>query len=58
MEGFWELSLHLYDMAAGWLILEEAGGRVTDFSGGTAHLPGQLVATNGLIHEALLKYFT
>jgi len=58
LEGFWELNLHLYDMAAGMLILKEAGGRITDFSGSTGHLPSQLVATNGLIHEELLTYLT
>jgi myo-inositol-1(or 4)-monophosphatase len=58
LEGFWELNLNLYDMAAGLLILTEAGGRVTDFSGDTGKLPGQLVATNGLIHNELLTYLT
>ena len=58
LEGFWELNLNLYDMAAGMLILREAGGRVTDFSGDTRDMPGQLVATNGLIHEELLTYLT
>ncbi|MCP4454631.1 MAG: inositol monophosphatase [Planctomycetes bacterium] len=58
LEGFWELNLNLYDMAAGMLILREAGGRVTDFSGDTRDMPGQLVATNGLIHEELLGYLT
>jgi fructose-1,6-bisphosphatase/inositol monophosphatase family enzyme len=45
-------------MAAGMLILREAGGRVTDFSGDTRDMPGQLVATNGLIHEELLGYLS
>ena len=58
MEGFWELNLNLYDMAAGMLILKEAGGCVTDFTGQTEHLPGQLVATNGLIHQELLSYLS
>ena len=58
LEGFWELNLNLYDMAAGLLILTEAGGCVTDFAGDTQKLPGQLVATNGLIHEELLTYLT
>ncbi len=58
LEGFWELNLNLYDMAAGLLILQEAGGRVTDFAGDTKKLPGQLVATNGLIHNELLTYLT
>jgi len=54
LEGFWELNLKVYDVAAGRLILTEAGGKVTDFSGRKDKLPGQLVGTNGLIHAALL----
>jgi myo-inositol-1(or 4)-monophosphatase len=54
MEGFWELALHTYDIAAGLLILEEAGGRLTDFSGSKGKIPQELVATNGVIHEQLL----
>ncbi|MBF8302212.1 MAG: suhB, partial [Candidatus Dadabacteria bacterium] len=34
-DGFWELGLHSWDTAAGSLILKEAGGRITDFSGGS-----------------------
>lgn len=55
LEGFWELNLNLYDIAAGWLILEEAGGRLTDFSGGTRLIPQETVATNGLIHDDLIR---
>jgi myo-inositol-1(or 4)-monophosphatase len=55
LEGFWELNLNLYDIAAGWLILEEAGGRLTDFSGGTGLIPQETVATNGLIHDDLIR---
>ena len=54
LEGFWELNLKIYDMAAGGLILSEAGGRITDFSGGRDRLPHQILATNGLIHDQLL----
>lgn len=55
LEGFWELNLKIYDIAAGMLILSEAGGRITDFSGGQDRLPRQIVATNGLIHDQLLE---
>lgn len=55
-DGFWEHNLNAWDSAAGYLIVEEAGGRVTDFDG-HAYSPYQkeLVATNGLIHDDLLK---
>lgn len=53
-DGFWESNLSPWDIAAGYLIMREAGGNVTDFSGnqGTA-LDKETLATNGLIHEAL-----
>jgi myo-inositol-1(or 4)-monophosphatase len=49
------LNLHIYDVAAGVLILTEAGGKITDFSNGTDNLYGQIVATNGHIHDQLLS---
>jgi myo-inositol-1(or 4)-monophosphatase len=54
-DGFWEVKLNPWDMAAGVVILREAGGMVTDFSGNThsIHQP-ELVASNGRIHEAML----
>jgi myo-inositol-1(or 4)-monophosphatase len=54
-EGFWEIKLHPWDCAAGYLIVREAGGRVTNFSGeqGLIYEP-ECVATNGLIHDAML----
>ncbi len=54
LEGFWELNLKPYDIAAGELIVSEAGGRVTDFAGDAAGLPGELIATNGKIHDAMI----
>lgn len=54
-EGFWELNLKLYDIAAGALIVSEAGGRVTDFAGGVTGLPGEMIATNGRIHDEILS---
>lgn len=55
-DGFWEVRLNPWDMAAGSVILGEAGGTVTDFSGAwlSIHQP-QLVASNGRIHEAMLQ---
>lgn len=52
LDGFWELTLSSWDIAAGVLLIEEAGGRVTDFFGGNTYLEsGHLIATNGLLHE-------
>ena len=54
-DGFWEGGLHAWDMAAAMVVVEEGGGRVTDYVGGVPDLDGrQLVATNGAIHEAML----
>ena len=55
LEGFWELNLNIYDVAAGILILTEAGGRISDFSNGTENFYGQIVATNGHVHDQLLS---
>jgi myo-inositol-1(or 4)-monophosphatase len=53
-DGFWELHLEAHDVAAGALLVREAGGRVTDFSGGEDWLLGRtIVATNGPLHEAV-----
>ncbi len=54
-DGFWELKLKPWDVAAGALIVAEAGGRVTDFEGRpfTLAAPG-VVATNGLIHDPIV----
>lgn len=55
LDGFWERFLSPWDIAAGALIVEEAGGRVTDFSGGPFDARGrEVVASNGLIHQHLL----
>ena len=54
-DGFYEHKLQAWDSAAGFLILEEAGGKVTDFKG-DRYSPYQphICATNGKIHDALL----
>jgi myo-inositol-1(or 4)-monophosphatase len=56
-DGFYEHKLQAWDSAAGFLIVEEAGGRVSDFSG-KKYSPYQphIVATNGKIHDELLKW--
>jgi myo-inositol-1(or 4)-monophosphatase len=56
LDGFWELKLHAWDTAAGSLIVREAGGAVTDFSGETFSIWGEeTLASNGLIHQEMLE---
>jgi myo-inositol-1(or 4)-monophosphatase len=58
MDAFWEFNLNPWDTAAGILLVEEAGGRVTDFAGGRFQLKSdEILATNGLIHEELIGFF-
>jgi myo-inositol-1(or 4)-monophosphatase len=55
LDGFWEQSLHPWDVAAGALIIQEAGGVVTDLAGGPySSRTGNLIATNGHIHGAMV----
>ena len=57
-DGFWEFNLNPWDTAAGVLIVEEAGGRVTRFDNSPFQLDSrETLATNGLIHDALLREF-
>jgi myo-inositol-1(or 4)-monophosphatase len=54
-DGFWEVKLNPWDMAAGSVLVQEAGGKLTDFSGQKLSIYGQeLVASNGQIHHAML----
>ncbi len=55
LEGYWELYMNSWDIAAGMCVLEEAGGTVTDYFGGTCRPENpDIVASNGLIHGQLL----
>jgi myo-inositol-1(or 4)-monophosphatase len=55
-DGFYETSLNPWDIAAGVVLMREAGGHVTDFDGGGDFiLKGQVLATNGFLHEPLLS---
>ncbi len=55
-DAYWELYLAPYDVAAGAVILQEAGGRVTDLDGGGDWLfGGQILASNGAIHADTLR---
>lgn len=56
MDGFWEMSLAPWDMAAGALLIREAGGAVTDFQGGPRFLQtGHVMAGNPAIHGKLAR---
>jgi myo-inositol-1(or 4)-monophosphatase len=55
-DGYWELALSPWDVAAGALLVREAGGRVTDACGGEDWLHGgSIVATNGSVHDSVLS---
>jgi myo-inositol-1(or 4)-monophosphatase len=54
-DGFFELSLNAWDVAAGALLIEEAGGVVTDWNGGDGYLAGDILAGSPLVHAALLE---
>ena len=56
LDGFWEFGLHPWDMAAGVLLIREAGGLVSDTSGGDDFMAsGNLVAGTPKIHTAILE---
>jgi myo-inositol-1(or 4)-monophosphatase len=58
LDAFWEFNLNPWDTAAGILLVEEAGGRVSDFSGNHVELSSlEVLASNGLIHNELLGFF-
>lgn len=53
-DGFWELKLKPWDVAAGVLLVEEAGGAVSDYAGRPMPLDsGEILASNGLLHPAM-----
>lgn len=55
-DGFWERNLAPWDVAAGLLLVEEAGGKVTDFSGNEFKIDGrEILATNTKLHELIQK---
>ncbi len=58
LDGYWELNLKRWDLAAGCLLVKEAGGQVSDL-GGRELSPtgGELVASNGIIHRQMLELF-
>ncbi len=55
-DGFWEYDLKPWDVAAGMLLVTEAGGMVSDFRGNSGSIDdGQIVASNGLLHNPMLR---
>lgn len=58
LEAFWEFGLNPWDMAAGTLLVEEAGGKVSGMRGEPLDLHGRyLIADNGLVHQEVLALF-
>jgi myo-inositol-1(or 4)-monophosphatase len=56
LDGYWELKLHPWDVAAGALIVREAGGKVSDFSGERFSIHDtEIAASNGLVHQQMLE---
>jgi myo-inositol-1(or 4)-monophosphatase len=56
LDGFWEQKLQPWDMAAAALLVEEAGGRITDYAGNRVDMfRGQIVASNGRLHPLMLE---
>ena len=55
-DGFWEVHLKPWDMCAGKLIVEEAGGIVTDFDGNKTDIfSKKILASNGKVHNATIE---
>jgi myo-inositol-1(or 4)-monophosphatase len=58
VDGYWEFNLNPWDVAAGFLLVEEAGGMVTRFDGAYRRLDSfEILASNQLIHHELLGFF-
>lgn len=57
LDGYWESSLHTWDIMAGLCLVEQAGGRISDYSGGHERLwnAREIAASNGHIHDAMLE---
>ncbi|MCM8811621.1 MAG: inositol monophosphatase [Candidatus Omnitrophica bacterium] len=57
--GFWEMALSPWDMAAGALLIQEAGGRVSNFFGGPSYLSdGHIAAGSRVVHKELVRILT
>jgi len=59
LDAFWEFKLNPWDTAPGYLLIEEAGGRITHFDGSKFTLDSvEVFASNGLIHDEIQHVFT
>lgn len=61
LDGYWESKLSPWDVAAGALLVTEAGGRITDYAGKPLdphHKPVDLISSNGLLHDAMMRTIT
>jgi myo-inositol-1(or 4)-monophosphatase len=57
-DAYWEFNLNPWDTAAGVLLVEEAGGKVTNFTGGPFNIDSrEVLGSNTLLHDELLKEF-
>ena len=55
LDGFWERGLNPWDIAAGWILITEAGGKVTSYEGDPLILKsGRILASNSIIHEQMI----
>jgi myo-inositol-1(or 4)-monophosphatase len=55
-DGFWEEGLHPWDVAGAVLMIEEAGGRVSDYDGAAFDVySAPILASNGLVHEQMMR---
>jgi len=58
LDAFWEFSLNPWDVSSGYLLVEEAGGKITHFDGSKFTLDSvETLATNGLIHAEMMVLF-
>ena len=59
-DGYWEFNLNPWDTSAGILLVQEAGGKVTQYNGAPFEIrtPREILASNGLIHQELIEYFS
>ena len=57
LDGFWEMNLNLYDIAAGVFIVEQAGGIICDFNGNSNFPDNGIIASNKSIHKLMLVNF-
>jgi myo-inositol-1(or 4)-monophosphatase len=56
LDGYYERGIWPWDLAAGSVILEEAGGKLTDYRGGVLDLDGrEIVASNGRLHPSIVR---